>query len=285
MVYQGRAAALAPIYLLHHDFTVEEDPKVLAQDANLDVRGFAWAPTGTHGVGLYDDLLVSIEPGKEKRQLAPDQSISTVTFGPDGSTVYAVRIAADGANDVATILEIDFASGDTSELASISYARPDIGDEDALAEAQFADEGGTVRIYWMEDGVLRLWALGAGTWEIDPENGDVTELEEALPTLWGPDGDHRIGLKLEDEVTTISLLDADDEPEASTTIDGRVSHVRWSPKGNRVVFTVGRSTSGGGVIQNLYLWDLGDGEDPMQLTPTGAAFGAEWLGSPPLWRD
>ena len=52
-----------------------------------------------------------------------------------------------------------------------------------------------------------------------------------------------------------------------------------------MVFTIGRSASGGGVIQNLFLWDLGDEEAPMQLTNTGAAFGAEWLGSMSLWRE
>jgi hypothetical protein len=46
-----------------------------------------------------------------------------------------------------------------------------------------------------------------------------------------------------------------------------------------VVFTVGRSTSGGGVLQDLFLWDLGDGEAPGQITNTGAAFGAQWLGT------
>ncbi|HVM25324.1 MAG TPA: hypothetical protein VM253_08000, partial [Candidatus Limnocylindrales bacterium] len=69
MVYQGRSAALAPIYLLRRDFTVEGDPAVLAQDGSLDVRRFAWAPDGTVGAGLLADVLVSIEPGTEKRRL------------------------------------------------------------------------------------------------------------------------------------------------------------------------------------------------------------------------
>ena len=30
--------------------------------------------------------------------------------------------------------------------------------EAALQEAQFADEGGAVRLYWMEDDTLRFWA-------------------------------------------------------------------------------------------------------------------------------
>ena len=40
----------------------------------------------------------------------------------------------------------------------------------------------------------------------------------------------------------------------------------------------------GGVLQDLFLWDLNEA-DPMQLTATGAAFGAEWLGTQALWRD
>jgi hypothetical protein len=49
------------------------------------------------------------------------------------------------------------------------------------------------------------------------------------------------------------------------------------------VFTVGRSATGGGVLQDLFLWDLNE-EEPMQLTATGAAFGAEWLGAKGQWR-
>ncbi len=124
MVYQGRSAALAPIYLLRRDFTKAEDTQVvLAQDSSLDVRRFTWARDGTVGAGLLADVLVSIEPGKEKRRLA--DGISTITFGEDASTVYAVRVTEDGANDVATVLAIDFESGDTTELAAPTYARPD----------------------------------------------------------------------------------------------------------------------------------------------------------------
>jgi hypothetical protein len=39
------------------------------------------------------------------------------------------------------------------------------------------------------------------------------------------------------------------------------------------------------VLQDLYAWYLGDGEEPMRLTNTGAAFGAEWRGSVPRWED
>jgi len=37
------------------------------------------------------------------------------------------------------------------------------------------------------------------------------------------------------------------------------------------------------VLQDLYLWNLKDGNAPMQVTSTGAAFGAEWLGTAPHW--
>jgi dipeptidyl aminopeptidase/acylaminoacyl peptidase len=283
MVYQGRAAALAPIYLLRHDFTVEEEPATMAQDPALDVRRFAWAPDGTLGAGLLADVLVSIEPGAEKRRLG--DGIMTITFGRDASTVYAVRVTQDGGNDVANVLAIDFASGDTTELAAISYPRPSIEAEAALEEAQFADDGGAVRLYWMEDEMLRLWALGAGSWTIDPDDGTVEELDdEDVPKLWSPRDEQRVTVGASEGTTTLTLVDEEGDTMASTTIEGRVSHLRWSPDGRAVAFTVGRSASGGGVVQNLFLWDLGDEQPPQQLTNTGAAFGAEWLGSIQRWR-
>ncbi|HEU5326385.1 MAG TPA: hypothetical protein VFV59_10930, partial [Candidatus Limnocylindria bacterium] len=278
MVYQGRSAALAAIYLLHRDFTTEDEPEVLAQDATLDVRRFAWSPDGRHGAGLLADVLVSIEPGADKRRLG--DGIETIVFGADPATLYAVRVTQDGANDVAAVLAIDFESGDTTELASVTYARPSLEDEAAVNEAQFADDGGAVRLYWMHDGTLRLWALGAGSWAIDPDAGEATELDtEDVPWLWDSDGRHRITYSASEGTTTISLVERNGETQATTTVEGLVSHLRWSPDGKRVVFTVGRSTSGGGVLQDLFLWDLGDGEAPVQITNTGAAFGAQWLGT------
>lgn len=284
MVYQGRSAALAPIYLLHRDFAAEQDPEVMAQDGTHDVARFAWAPNGRAGAGLLADILVSIEPGTEKRPLG--DGLTTLTFGDDTSTVYAVRVTPDGGNDVATVLAIDFESGEAEELGSVTYVRPAIEAEPPLAEAQFSDEGGTVRLIWMEDDTLRLWALGAGAWTIDPAAGSVDELDgEALPTLWSPDGTRRITVERDADVSTVELRNAEDRVLARTTAEGRVSHVRWSPRGDRVAFTVGHSAPGGGILQDLFLWDLADGAAPMQLTNTGAAFGAEWLGSQPLWRD
>jgi hypothetical protein len=281
MVYQGRAAALAPIYLLRRDFTIDEDPAVLAQDANLDVHVHAWSPDGKVGAGLLSDVLVSIEPGKEKRRLG--DGIATLTFGDDASTVYAVRVTEDGGNDVASVLAIDFANGDTDELASVSYKRPDVPEEAALKEAQLLDDGGSVRIFWMDDDTLLLWSQGGGAWSIDPAGGEATELAGDLPLLWSADGHHHIAVSDKDGTSTLTLSNGAGAELATATIKGLVSHLRWSPDGARVVFTAGHSTSGGGVLQDLYLWDLGDGDAPMQLTSTGAAFGAEWLGTTPRW--
>jgi len=199
--------------------------------------------------------------------------------------VYAVRVTQDGANDVATVLAISFETGDTTELAAATYPHPVIGNEEALAEAQFSDEGGSVRLYWVEGGTLRFWVLGAGTWEINPGDGATTELgEDDRPTLWSPDADRYIRTGFEAGSTTITVFDEADQELLTGMIEGRVSHLRWAPDGERVVLTVGRSAAAGGVLQDLFLWDL-NVQAPMQLTATGAAFGAEWLGSQPLWRD
>lgn len=282
MLYQGRSAALAPIYLLHREFTVEEAPQVLAQDPNLDVRGFAWAPDGTVGVALYSDVLVSVEIGTEKRRLG--DGLSAVTFGDDAATVYAVRVTQDGGNDVATVVAIDFAAADTRDIARITYARPDLVAEESLVEAQFADDGGAVRLHWTENDTLRLWAAGAGAWEITPDEGEATEAGVDPPLLWAPDGRSRIILEVAEGQTTLRLLNHGGDTSATSTVSGIVSHLRWSPSGDRVVFTVGRSASGGGILQDLFLWDLQDGVAPTQLTSTGAAFGAEWRGSQARWE-
>jgi hypothetical protein len=286
MIYQGRSAALAPIYLLHRDFTVEGEPEVLAQDASLDVRRFAWSPDGTRGAFLYADLLVAMDPGVDVHRLS--DGMHAITFGNDAATVYAVRVVADGGNDVASILAVNQATGDERELDRVSYPRPAIEEEASLAEAQFSDDGGSVRLYWMHDGKLRLWILGAGAWTVDPAEGNATKLDEdALPVLWAPEGERRIGLAPEGDKTTLIMVDRAGHRTATATVTGRVSHLRWSPRGDQVVFTLGRSASGGGVLQDLYLWNLGAGDDPapMMITNTGAAFGAEWRGSQSRWEE
>jgi len=70
---------------------------------------------------------------------------------------------------------------------------------------------------------------------------------------------------------------------ASTGVTGLVSHIRWAGSNNEIVFTLGVATSTGGIRQDLYVWDLADRHDPMPLTSTGAAFGAEWRGVMSNW--
>ncbi len=283
MVYQGRDEALAPIYLLRSDFSAEAAPEVLAQDPGINVQRFAMAPDGTVGAALLADVLVSIEPGEPKRPLG--DGISAITFGDNAATLYAVRIIEDGANDVATVLAIDFLSGDSTEVASITYARPAIAAEADLAEAQFSDNGGLVRLRWTQDDVLHLWSLGAGSWNVEPATQEVTELDGAEPVLWSHDGRRRIEVSATGGTTTLRLTNHSDHDLALTSIDGLVSHVRWASNGQAVVFTRGRSAPAGGILQDLFIWYLDDGEVPIPLTATGAAFGAEWRGTTPRWEQ
>ena len=286
MVYQGRAEALEPIYLLRRDFEVEGEPAVVTQDANLDVRHFAWSADGTLGAALYANRLVGIDPGEAVRHLS--DGVAAITFGDDPTTVYAVRVTEDGGNNVASILAVKQAGGEERELDRVTYPTPNPGDDAPLAEAQFLDDGGAIRLYWMHDDTLRLWILGGGSWVIDPVEGGATALEEhAQPVLWGPEGERRIGFAGNGSSTTIRMVDRSGDEMATASVTGRISHLRWSPRGDQVVFTVGRSTSGGGVVQNLYLWNLGRGENPapVMITNTGAAFGAEWVGSQSRWEE
>ena len=286
MVYQGRSEALEPIYLLRRDFTVEGEPAVLTQDASLNVNRHAWSADGTKGACLYGDRLVGIDPGVDVHLLS--EGIHAIAFGDEAATVFAVRVTAEGGNDVASVVAVKQAGGEERELDRVSYARPQPGAEAPLTEAQFLDDGGAIRLYWMHDDTLRLWILGAGAWTIDPAEGNATKLEDdALPVLWSPDGERRIGLAPEGNTTQLIIVDRSGDRNATATVPGRVSHLRWSPRGDQVVFTLGRSAPGGGILQDLYLWNLGEGEDPepMLITNTGAAFGAEWLGSQSRWEE
>jgi WD40 repeat protein len=250
--------------------------------ADQGVEKFAWSPDGTVGVAIINDRAVALTPGQSARALADD--ISAITFGWDSETVYAVRITPDGGDDVAEVIQIDFASGDSSVLGSTSYPRPVIGPDPALREAQFIDNGGLVRLYAVADGNLALWVLGApAIYRIDTGDGRVSEISRE-PILWSPDGEHRIDLSENANGTTqIILRDTSGDSVASVQVSGLVSHVRWVRSSNEIVFTLGRLGASGGVRQDLYVWDLQNGKAPMALTSNGTSFGAEWLGVAPNW--
>jgi hypothetical protein len=281
MVYLGRPSALEPIFLLRRDFSEAEDAGVVAQ-ADIGVSAYAWAPDGRVGAAIIGERLVALTPGRSARRLF--DGISAVTFALDSQTVYALRIVRGGGNDVARVLEIDYRSGDNRVLGSVRYPRPTIGADPALREAQFIDDGGLYRLYAMADGSLAIWILGApSAYRMDTEDGSVDEVRRQ-PTLWAPDGTRRVGLRERDNGTTdLILRDADDEAIASVNVPGLVSHVRWVRTSNEIVFTLGRLGVSGGVRQDLYVWDLQDGNDPLPLTSNGVSFGAEWLGSAPNW--
>ena len=281
MVYLGRPSALEPIYLLRRDFSVEEDPDVLAQ-ADIGVTAFAWSPDGRVGAAIVGGRLVAIQPGETARALT--DNVAAVTFAADSETLYAVRVVRDGANDRARVMRVAWASGDVSQVASVVYPRPVIGADPALREAQFIDDGGTVRIYALADGRLAVWILGApSTYHVDPADGTVAEVDR-VPTLWSPDGQRRIEVRENDNgTTTLVLRDSTGDQEAAVQVGGLVSHLRWVRSNNEVVFTLGRLSANGGVRQDLFVWDLTNRRDPLPLTSNGVSFGAEWRGVAPNW--
>ena len=282
MTYLGRATASSPIRLARHDFSTATDPTVLLDDP-AGVAHYAWAPDGRIGVAIVARRAVALVEGQPARALT--DPVDAVIFGEDSTTLYGLRVAPDGTNDRAEVLKIDFATGATEILATISYPHPQIVADPALKEAQFADDGGIMRLYVTVDGYVVAWILGApATYQIDPDNGAYTQVDHR-PVLWSPDQRSRIDLLVKagtSPVTTMTLLGQDGVAQASVKVTGLVSHVRWAGSDNEVVFTLGRTISGG-VHQDLYVWDLVDAKDPLPLTSNGAAFGAEWLGVLQAW--
>ncbi len=281
MVYLGRPSGLAPIYLLRRDFSVEEDPTIMAQ-AEQGIEAFAWSPDGRSGVAIIAGRAVALTPGQSARALADD--VAAVSWGWDSETVYAVRITRDGSNDSTEVLQVDFATGEAQTLATVSYPHPVTGADPKLKEAQFVDDGGLVRLYAVADGNLDLWVLGApATYRIDAGDGSVAEAT-GQPVLFAPDGRQRVELiENNDGTSVLSLIDAAEDTVASVQVTGLVSHLRWASSSNEVVFTLGRLSNSGGVRQDLYVWDLADGVAPMALTSNGVSFGASWVGVSPNW--
>jgi hypothetical protein len=281
MVYLGRPSALAPIYLLRRDFSEQAEAAIMAQAEN-GVASYAWSGDGRVGAAIIGQRLVALTPGESARALADD--ISDVTFGWDSDTLYAVRITPDGPNDVVQIIQLDFASGDSSVLGSTTYPRPVIGADPPLREAQFIDDGGLVRLYPTADGNLVLWILGApAIYRVDPGDGSFSAADRE-PILWAPGGEQRIEVRENANGTTdLIVRERSGDSLASVRVTGLVSHLRWVRSANEVVFTLGRLSGNGGVRQDLYVWDLVDGNAPLPLTSNGVSFGAEWLGASPNW--
>jgi len=281
MFYLTRPSAVAFSELLRDDFATAAGPTVVAANASADVTHYAVAPDGTVSVAIINRRLLGLAKGKTTRVLA--NPVDSATFGPDASTVYTVRITSGATNDQATVSAITYANGKSLTLTTLTYRHPASPQLSGLGAARFLDEGGVVRIYSTSDGNLLLWIYGGGQWHIDPVSGSAVAASRG-PTLWSPDGSHRIVATESGQVSTLSELAQDGRTLSRVTVRGLISHLRWSPKGNRVVFTLGVTLSGGGVRQDLYTWDLVNGRAASALTANGASYGAEWLGSAQFWE-
>ena len=279
MTYLGRATAASPIRLSRRDFSTKTNPVVLEQDPK-GVSKYAWSPDGRVGVAIISGQAVAVVAGQAPR--AVTDPVDAVVFADDSTTLYGLRISKAGANDKAEVLKIDFDSGATVVMTTITYPHPQIFPDPALKEAQFADNGGIVRLWATTDGYLVAWILGApSTYRIDPDTGTFTTVA-AQPVLWSPDQHVRVNVTAKSGITTLTLLDRNEAAQATVKVTGLVSHVRWAASNNEIVFTLGRLV-GGGVRQDLYVWDLVNGKSPAPLTSNGATFGAEWLGVLQSW--
>jgi len=280
MLYLTRPTAASASELLRDDFASSAGPLVVAR-SSADVTHYAVAPDGTVSVAIVNGRLLGLARGTPTHTLA--SVVDAATFGSDSTKVFAVRVAKGGTNDQATISAIAYASGKSTALTTISYRHAPSPQLSGLDAARFVDEGGVVRLYFTSDGNLELWIYGGGQWQIDPVNGNAVAAARA-PVLWSPDGSHRINAVVNGQTTTLSELAQDGRALSRITVSGLISHLRWSPRGNRVVFTLGITLPGGGVRQDLYTWDLVNGRAASALTANGASFGAEWLGSAQFWE-
>ena len=279
MTYLGRAKANTPIRLLRHDFATTTAAAVLADDPGGVVH-YAWAPDGREGVAIIGGKAMAVVQGKPLRTLT--DPVDAVVFADDSSSLYGLRITRDGTSDRAEVLRIVFGTGATEIISTITYPHPEIIADPALKEAQFADNGGIVRLWQTTDGYLVAWILGApSTYRIDPATHAFIAAPRA-PVLWSADQRLRVDVTEKSGTTTLSLFDSDQTPHGSVKVTGLVSHVRWAGSNNEIVFTLGRLV-GGGVRQDLYVWDLVSGKAPSALTSNGASFGAEWLGVLQSW--
>ena len=279
MTYLGRAKSSSPIRLSRRDFSTPAAAAVVLDDPKGVVH-YTWAPDGLKGVAIVAGQAVALVGGQAPRTLTGP--VDAVIFADDSTTLYGLRITRAGTSDKAEALRINFDTGATQVMAPMVYPHLQIIADPALKEAQFADNGGIVRLFVTIDGFLQAWILGApATYRIDTTSGAVTQVAHQ-PVLWSPDQRTRIDVTEKSGVSTLTLVARDEIAQASVKVTGLVSHIRWAGSDNEIVFTLGRTISGG-VHQDLYVWDLVDGKAPAALTSNGASFGAEWLGVLQSW--
>jgi hypothetical protein len=281
IVFMQRTSANGPTHLFTHDFATNTAPVPQARD-NRGVDWYRWAPDGTDGIGLVDGNPLLLTPGSSARDLG--DSFDSVTYAADSLTAYGLRTTLAGANDRSELLSIDVASGAVTPLFTWTYPHPTTFQEAVVREAQFADNGGFERLMVLEDGRVVVWILGApAIYTYDPATGANGTLDR-MPLLWAPNGHLRTAIGETGSTTRIAIVGVAGEERGVLAVSGLVSHARWSANSNQIVFTINRGTSGGGVSQDLYAWDLRTGSSAVRLTQDLRSRGGEYRGALELWK-
>jgi hypothetical protein len=281
IVFMQRVSEGGPVHLFTHDFAGDAAPVPQARD-NRGVDWYSWAPDGTRGIALVDGNPLLLTPGSSARDLG--DGFDSVTYAPGSTTAYAVRATLAGANDRAELLQIDVPTQAVQSLHTWTYPHPVTFQESAVKEAQFADDGGFERVYALDDGRVVVWILGApAIYTFDPATGTAGTTNRA-PLLHSPNGQLRVAITESGSTSRISIRGLADVERSALAVTGWVSHVRWSTNSNQIVFTINRGTSGGGVSQDLYAWDLKAGSGAVRLTQDLRSRGGSFRGSEELWR-
>ena len=102
--------------------------------------------------------------------------------------------------------------------------------------------------------------------------------------LWSPNGQLRVEVTESGGNSTFTVRGLANEVRASAGVSGYVSHVRWSSLNNQIVFTISQGTSGGGVSQDLYLWEVRTGSNAVRLTQDMRSMGGMFRGVQERWK-
>ena len=281
MVYLGKLSASAEVTLLRRDFSTTAAATQVAALYTAPTKA-AWAPDGRIGAVIVGGSIAALSADASRRTIS--DHITAIAFGDDSTTLYALRITTGGGNDQAELLAIDAYTGTIKTIATMTYPHPVTFPDPPLTESQFGDNGGLDRIYATVDGFVVIWVLAApDIYRIDPVDGAVTNVTNE-PVLWSPDQSKRVSVET---VTAgkdrLVLRNRAGTELASVSLGGLASHVRWAGTNNEIVFTLGKYGPGSVVQQNLYVWDLVNGNAPSPLTSDNTSRGAEWLGVAQAW--
>jgi hypothetical protein len=281
IIFMQRTSSSGPTHLFSHDFASQTSPEPLARD-NRGVDQYAWAPDGSVGIALVDSNPLALTPGSSARDLG--DGFDGIAFGSDSLTAWGVRATRAGASDRIELLRVDFASGGVQVVQAWTHPHPITYQESAVQEAQFADDGGFNRVFVLEDGRVVVWILGAPTvytWDPATATAGTTTRQ---PVLSSPNGQLHVVITESGSNTRITVRGLADEERGALDVSGLVSHLRWSSLNNQVVFTINRGVSGGGVSQDLYLWDLQTGSSAVRLTQDARSRGGEFRGVENRWK-